>query len=191
MRRINGFNSYRGKFDSNYEDYKYTSTYSPAISLLGVYPTNGHTVMCINDQNDSLRITCNSKRWATTQVSIKEDWLNELWDIRRMNYGTFVEWIMGLLSKILWNIKKNKRQCLLCASFYVGFPKSSVIKESACNAGDLTSIPGSGRSPGEGNGNPLHYSCLENPMDRGAWQATVYGVTRVSHDWATKNTAFM
>ena len=46
-------------------------------------------------------------------------------------------------------------------------------KESACNAGDLGSIPGSGRSPGEGNGNPLHYSCLENPMDRGAWQATV------------------
>ena len=47
---------------------------------------------------------------------------------------------------------------------------------SACNAGDLGSIPGSGRSPGEGNGNPLQYSCLENPMDTGAWQATVHGV---------------
>ena len=47
-------------------------------------------------------------------------------------------------------------------------------------------IPGSGRSPGEGNGNPLQYSCLENPMDRGAWQATVYAVTRVRHDLATK-----
>ena len=47
-----------------------------------------------------------------------------------------------------------------------GFPHSSVGKESACNAGDLGSIPGSGRSPGEGNGNPLQYSCLENPMDR-------------------------
>ena len=44
-------------------------------------------------------------------------------------------------------------------------------KESACSAGDLGSIPGSGRSPGEGNSNPLQYSCLENPMDRGAWQA--------------------
>ena len=49
------------------------------------------------------------------------------------------------------------------------FPGSSVSKESACNAGDLGLIPGSGRSPGEGNGNPLQYSCLTNPMDRGPW----------------------
>ena len=66
------------------------------------------------------------------------------------------------------------------------FPPSSVGKESACNAGDLGSIPGSGRSPGEGNGNPLQYSCLENPMDKGAWRATVHGVARVGHDLATK-----
>ena len=66
------------------------------------------------------------------------------------------------------------------------FPHSSVGKESACNAGDLGSIPGLGRSPGEGNGNPRQYSCLENPMDRGAWWATVHGVTRVGHDLATK-----
>ena len=51
-------------------------------------------------------------------------------------------------------------------------------KESAHNAGDLGSIPGSGRSPGEGNDNPLQYSCLENPMHRGAWWATVRGVTK-------------
>ena len=51
-------------------------------------------------------------------------------------------------------------------------------KASACNAGDLGSIPGLGRSPGEGNGNPLQYSCLENPMDGGAWWATVYGVAK-------------
>ena len=50
------------------------------------------------------------------------------------------------------------------------------VKKSACSTGDLGSIPGSGRSPGEGNGNPLQYSCLENPMDRGAWWATVHGV---------------
>ena len=56
------------------------------------------------------------------------------------------------------------------------FPGGSEVKESACNVGDLGSIPGSGRSPGEGNGNPLQYSCLENPMDRGAWWATVHGV---------------
>ena len=56
----------------------------------------------------------------------------------------------------------------------------------ACNAGDPGSIPGSGRSPGERNGYPLQYSCLENSMDRGAWQATVHGVTRVGHNWVTK-----
>ena len=58
---------------------------------------------------------------------------------------------------------------------YIGFPGGSSGKESACNAGDPCSILGSGRSPGEGNGNPLQYSCLENPMDRGAWQGTVHG----------------
>ena len=62
-----------------------------------------------------------------------------------------------------------------------GFPYSSVDKESACNAGDPGLIPGSGRSPGEGNGNPLQYSCLGNAMDRGAWRATVRGVARVGH----------
>ena len=66
---------------------------------------------------------------------------------------------------------------------------SLIGKESACNAGDLGSISGSERSPGEGNGNPLQYACLENPMNRGAWQAIVYGVTRVGHDWATKDTS--
>ena len=57
-------------------------------------------------------------------------------------------------------------------------PGGSEVKVSACNAGDLGSIPGSGRSPGEGNGNPLQYSCLENPMDGGAWWATVHGVAK-------------
>ena len=51
-------------------------------------------------------------------------------------------------------------------------------KEFACNPGEQDSIPGSGRSPGEGNGNPFQYSCLENPMDRGAWQATVHEVPK-------------
>ena len=58
------------------------------------------------------------------------------------------------------------------------FPGGSDCKASACNVGDLGSIPGSGRSPGEGNGTPLQYSCLENPMDRGAWQVTVHGVIK-------------
>ena len=60
----------------------------------------------------------------------------------------------------------------------LGFPGQQVGTESVCSAGDLGSIPGSGRSPGGGNGNPLQYSFLENPMDRGAWQATVHGITK-------------
>ena len=55
---------------------------------------------------------------------------------------------------------------------------AQMVKASAYNAGDLGSNPGLGRSTGEGNGNPLQYSCLENPMDRGAWQATVHGVAK-------------
>ena len=62
------------------------------------------------------------------------------------------------------NNNKKKKQ---------GFPDGSEVKASARNAGDQGSIPGLGRSPGEGNGNPLQYSCLENPMDREAWWATV------------------
>ena len=57
-------------------------------------------------------------------------------------------------------------------------PGDAEVKVSACNAGDLGSIPGLGRSPGEGNGNLLQYSCLENPMDRGAWWAIVHGVEK-------------
>jgi len=64
----------------------------------------------------------------------------------------------------------------------MGFPHSSVGRASACNVGDLGSIPGWKISPGEGNGYPLQYSCLENPMERGAWQATAHGITRVRHD---------
>ena len=62
-----------------------------------------------------------------------------------------------------------------------GFPDGSDGKEAVCNAGDIRDmglIPGLGRSPGEGNGNPLQYSCLENPVDGGAWQATVHRVTQ-------------
>ena len=63
-----------------------------------------------------------------------------------------------------------------------GFSGSSDSKESTCDAGDLGSIPGSGRSPGEVNGYLVQYSCLENSMDRGAWQATVHGVAKSPRD---------
>ena len=60
----------------------------------------------------------------------------------------------------------------------MSFSGSSNCKESVCNAGDPGSIPGLGRSPGEGNGYPLQYFCLKNSMDRGAWKATVHGLTK-------------
>jgi len=62
----------------------------------------------------------------------------------------------------------------------MGLPCGSVLKNLPANTGDMGLIPGPGRSPGEGNGNPLQYSCLGNPMDRGAWWATEHGVTKES-----------
>ena len=76
-----------------------------------------------------------------------------------------------------------------------GFPGGSDGKTSACNLGDPVLILQSGRhpssSPGEGNGNPLQYSCLENPMDRGAWRTTVHRVTKIRHNWVTNTFTFI
>ena len=68
----------------------------------------------------------------------------------------------------LWHLKKNYRKIYI----KFGLPLWLSSKDSTCNAGDLYSVPGLGRSPGAGHGNPLQYSCLENPLDRGAWRAT-------------------
>ena len=65
----------------------------------------------------------------------------------------------------------------MCVSVF-GFPVGSVVKNPPANAGDVGLLPGSGRSPGEGNGNPLQYSCLGNPTDRGVWRTTVQGVAK-------------
>ena len=80
-----------------------------------------------------------------------------------------------LFTFILLNLGTSYKLVLHKASIW-GFPGGSDSKESSCNAGDLGLIPGSGRSPGEGNGNTLQYSFLENPMDRGAWWAKIHGV---------------
>ena len=93
----------------------------------------------------------------------------------------FIHIILPLSGKILWppthpNLP-DPIEILSPVLSLLGFPGGSIGKESACNAGDLGSIPGSGRSLGEGNGYPLQYSCMENSMDRGAWRATVHGIT--------------
>ena len=89
------------------------------------------------------------------------------------------------VKKYIFCLKENKFQIIsysfsssYMVHFLKDFPGGSDGKASVYNAGDLGLIPGLGRSPGEGNGNPLQYYCLENPMDRGAWQATVYGVAK-------------
>ena len=102
------------------------------------------------------------------------------------------EWMKGVRSEFSggnsWSVEKStdeERQTLartISATDLV-FPSGSDGKESACKAGDLGSTPGLGRSPGGGNGNRFQYSCLENPVDRGAWWATVRrGSRRVGHD---------
>ena len=85
-----------------------------------------------------------------------------------------------------WGPHTKRQRCFLCplmnlfsvGLLYKSFPGGSDDKASACSAGDLGLIPGLGRSPGEGNGNPFQYSCLENSMDWGAWWATVHGVAK-------------
>ena len=77
-------------------------------------------------------------------------------------------------------------------NFCLGFPGGTLVKNPSADAGDtgvLGLIPGSGRCPGVGNGNPLQYSCLENPMDRGAWQTAVHGVTK-SQTWLSRAPVF-
>ena len=104
-------------------------------------------------------------------------------------------WELGDLSKTLEGhgaigedsdktLPKNMHRSLFlfALTIYLGFPGGSDSKESACSAGDMSLTPGSRRSPGEGNGNPLQHSGLENAMDRGAWQIQPMGLQRVGHD---------
>ena len=97
----------------------------------------------------------NTQLWMCLVVKVKSDGVKELigtWNVRPMNQGKL--------------------------DLVKGFSGGSEGKESAYNAGDLSSIPGLGRSPGEESVKPLQYSCLGNPMGRGAWQGTIHGVTK-------------
>ena len=103
--------------------------------------------------------SCNSKRVLPHYLVSDEESL-------KINFRVICIWTDGIWSPVL--------------------PSWLSGKESSCQAGDLSSIPGLGISPGEGNGSPLQYSCLENPMDKGPWWAAVHGVARVGHVFATK-----
>ena len=98
--------------------------------------------------------------------------LAELTCVARCQNNCYLRWLL-----IRERLKRNLWDAI---NILLGFPGGSVLKNPPANAGEAVSIPGSERSPGEGNANPLQYSCLENPMDRGAWLAIVYGVTKES-----------
>ena len=113
-------------------------------------------------------------------ISFRMDWLDQRWENWGVVGGHGFE--LGRNSED----QENLHYIYLYLSIYNLFIYNLLFicsggsdgKESACNAGDLSLIPGLERSPGEGNGNPLQYSCLKNPMDRGAWWATVQWVTK-------------
>ena len=95
----------------------------------------------------------------------------------KINSTTITERSLGTITTILsFFCHQTPFQGKICVS--EGFPGDLVVKNLPANAGDTDSIPGSGRCPGGGNGNLLRYSCLGNAMERGAWQATVHGVTK-------------
>ena len=101
-------------------------------------------------------------------ISFRMDWLNLLV-------------VQGTLKSLLKH-HSSKPSILWCSAFFMGFPGGSEVKVSACNVRDLGSIPGSGRSPGEGNGNPLQYSCLGNPWMEEPGGLQSMGSQRVGHD---------
>ena len=104
------------------------------------------------------------------------------------------KWLLPLVLQVIFFLSLITPKELFTWCFkgteLLPFPDGSSSKKSACNAGDPCSIPGLGRSPGEGNGYPLQYSSLENSMDRGAWKAIVHGVSK-SWSWATNTFHFL
>ena len=104
-----------------------------------------------------------------------DEWIRKVWYLNTIKYYSAVK--KSAFESVL--MRWMKLELIIHSEIsQKGFPGGSVGKESACNAGDSGSIPGLGISPEGGSGNPLQYSCLEHPMDRGAWWATVHRVTK-------------
>ena len=97
----------------------------------------------------------------------------------------FIAEYIVYLCECLWALEICIVQLVMCSDKGAS-PVAQMVKEFACNAGDTGSIPGSGWSLGEGNGNPVQHACLGNPMNRGVWWATIHGITRFGYDLVTK-----
>ena len=154
------------------------------LPLLGQFWSQRHPDSSISSTltpQGLLPVTRVSGKWS--QWDSEQDWGGvDCWEVKSRaegGEGGGRLWKEGLslipatLSRN--NIQKGGKDCDLRSW---GFPGGSGIKESACSVGDLGLIPGSGRSLAEGNSYPLQYSCLENPKDRGAWRATIHGITK-------------
>ena len=145
--------------------------------------------------------SCYSVRWPVTQqITVLCSWVLPifLWDFWSLPFDSYEIlilmrfWYIGIVAIYLWYMLQIISSsppfiiwfCLYC---FLGFPGGSAVKilpAMQVAAGDVDSIPGLGRSPGRGHGNPLQYSCLGNPMDRGAWRAMPIGSQRVGHEWS-------
>ena len=103
-------------------------------------------------------------------------------------HGVTKSWMLLKWLSMHACILEEAEPLVQCDSYLYRLPRCALknLPASIENSIDVGLIPRLGRSPGEGNGNPLQYSCLENPMRRGAWRATIHGGTRVGHDWVTK-----
>ena len=141
-------------------------------------------------------LTCNNS-WPQALLSSLSEWA-QVWDSSVLPLFFYLVWLslgplkeegrcLYTLDKLIKSTAVISRVNLPHSRKYLGLPRWLSSKESACNAGDLGSIPGLGRSPGEGTGNPLQYSCLENPMEIGARWAAVHGVTK-SQTWLSTHT---
>ena len=119
-------------------------------------------------------VTCVYESWLKAQQSENEDhgiWSHHFMGNRWGNIGNSVR-------HYLFGAPKSLQIVTAAMKLKDAYSGGSEVKASACTAGNPGSIPGSGRYPGEGNGNPLQYSCLGNPMDAGAWRPTVHGVAK-------------
>ena len=131
-------------------------------------------------------VTLNRKRWKSWKkfLGILFNYLNG--SLITLQYDLYINFLPQKYCELVKYLNcflktMNMIYHFICYNYVcIGFPGGSEVKASACNVGDLGSIPGLGRSPGEGNGNPLQYSCLKNPMDGGAWWGTVH---RVAKSW--------
>ena len=149
-----------------------------------------------HDQGDGMSLsikrhmvpTCHisSKKWATEDEIVwmaSPTQLTWVWATSRREWRTGKPGMLQLtgLQRVRHNlVTQQQQQSFTC------FPNGSAVKNPPANAGDAGLIPGSGRSPGEGNGNTLQYSWLGNPMDRGTWWVRVHRVARIGHNFETK-----